>query len=185
MWCRATGSGEIAQGTLNDFVELAGDTYRGELLPLLSSTLTLVTAEAVLFSTDTDDLHATAAIDDTGSVSGNPMPAQVSVGITWSIASSYRGGHPRTYLPGIAYATMDGVTTIQAAEASVFASHASSFHTALEEFTGTNWASTEHGVVSFVRNGEWRTPPVFIRITGARVDQRIDTQRRRLGRDLP
>jgi hypothetical protein len=166
-------------------VAAAADAYSDNLLPNLSNLLTLTSVSAILYSTDTEDLHATASTSLGGSVSGNPMPAQVSIGITWAIAVSYRGGHPRTYLCGVPYAAMDGLTTIQNTVASAIASDAATLHTALEAFSGTNWSATEHGVMSFVRSGDWRDPPVFYRITGARVDARLDTQRRRLGRDLP
>jgi hypothetical protein len=185
LWCRATGTGEISQDTLNDFVDAAADAFSDNMLANLSTLLTLTSISAILYSSDDENLHGTASASLGGSVSGNPMPAQVSIGITWSIAVSYRGGHPRTYLCGVPYAAMDGLTTISSSVAGAIASDAAAWHTDLEAFSGTNWTATEHGVMSFVRDDAWRTPPVFYRITGARVDARLDTQRRRLGRDLP
>jgi hypothetical protein len=60
------------------------------------------------------------------------------------------------------------------------------FHDTIESHIpiGDGIASLEHGVVSFVNDGAWRTPPLFRRfLVGAHVDSRVDTMRRRLGPD--
>jgi hypothetical protein len=66
-------------------------------------------------------------------------------------------------------------------------SAAIAFHQTVEQFPAHAPAIDflEHGIVSFARGGAWRSPPVFYRITSGHCDNRIDTQRRRLGADRP
>jgi hypothetical protein len=185
MWLFITGSGEVTQADLNSLVAFCGTKYASRFMPFLSVNTVLRDVHLVLFSPDNEDVAADAATNLAGSVSSAPMPAQVSIGISWSLAVSYRGGHARTYLPGVPASVMDALNTINNTTASGIASAAAGFHTDLEGFTASSIPSVEHGIVSFVRAKEWRTPPVFYRIVGAHVDARLDTQRRRLGRDLP
>jgi hypothetical protein len=64
-------------------------------------------------------------------------------------------------------------------------SRANAFHAEVEGYgpIGGGIDTVEHGIISFQADNAWRTPPIFRRIISGRVDSRIDTQRRRLGRD--
>jgi hypothetical protein len=62
---------------------------------------------------------------------------------------------------------------------------ANNFLLAVNAISTANASDLHLGVVSFVLRGEWRDPPVFRDFTpaAAKVDARIDSQRRRLGPD--
>lgn len=186
MWLYLTGSGVITIPQLNDLAGACSEAYADNFLPLLSDAVVLNSTSVVLYDSGGDALEGVAGVGGTGAFSDNGLPAQVAMCISWQIAPHYRGGHPRTYLGGLTEGAVDSVNTWTGGMITAAASAAVAFHGDLEAITGisSGISTVEHGITSFVRAGAWRTPPVFYRIAGATVDARIDTQRRRLGRDV-
>lgn len=185
MWLYLTGSGVITQ---DDLQELAGDCssfYDSKFMPLLMEDCIHQFTQVTLYSSGDDARDAFEPSGTPGLADGSPTPASVAACISWNIAPHYRGGHPRTYLPGIPTEARSTVTTWGGSFLESATSAAQEFHTGLESIgaIGAGIETVEHGIVSFQSAGDWRDPPVFRRIIGARVDSRIDTQRRRLGRD--
>lgn len=187
MWLYLTGSGEISVSELNDLAGACSDAYASHFLPLVSDTVTLERTQVVLYAGGGDVFEGNATEGGTGSDDGSTMPASAAAAVSWIIAPHYRGGHPRTYIPGITIHHIISNTTLAGAFVSALGSAANAFHNELEAISGisSGISTVEHGVVSFVRAKAWRTPPVFYRINSAVVDSRIDSQRRRLGRDVP
>lgn len=185
MWLYLTGSGEITVPNLNDLAAACSGAYIDNFGPYLSSALSLDDTQVVLYAGGGDVFEGHAVSGGSGSATGGDLPANVAMCITWQIAPHYRGGHPRTYLAGMVDGHQLDATTWQGASVSALSSAAAAFHTDLEAISGVGSGITdvEHGVASFVRDGAWRTPPVFYRIVTGFVDTRIDTQRRRLGPD--
>lgn len=186
MWLYLTGSGEITVSELNALAAAAYAPYKNRLMTALATTCELQKAQVFLYSAG-DVLEGThGEITAGGTTSSYNVPASVSACISWQIAPSYRGGHPRTYLAGIPSSGIASVNSFTSTYLTGLDSRATDFHNELESITGisSGISTVEHGVMSFVRNNDWRTPPVFYRISGHTVDVRIDTQRRRLGRDL-
>jgi hypothetical protein len=123
---------------------------------------------------------------DTGSMAGSVLPSQVSAGISWSVQAAYKGGHPRTYLPPPSQTALLSTRLFNPSFATALTSAANGFHASLNFLRAGNMSDLHLGTVSFVLRKQWRSPPVFRDFVpgNARVDQRVDTQRRRLGRDL-
>jgi hypothetical protein len=124
---------------------------------------------------------ATAAASSVGTKTGTGTTNATAQCITWKTAAHYRGGHPRMYLfgPGTADITL-GTTFV--------GSHVTALKTAaLAWITDVNTGAALTGVaMSLVRrtaNKTVLTTPQIFAITSADVDSRIDTQRRRLGKD--
>lgn len=122
-----------------------------------------------------------------GIVTGTYLPASTCCCVSWHVQQRYKGGHPRSYLP-VGYqeqlfSSNRWLTTFQD-EIRVAADQ---FHLDLNSISLGSIADTHLGTVSFVLRNAWRNPPVFRDFTpaSATVDQRVDTQRRRLGPDLP
>lgn len=185
MWLFLSGSGEITVSELNDLASACSEAYADNFLPHLSTNLELQETQVVLYASG-EPIEGLAGSGGFGLISaGTVLPASTAACISWQIAPHYRGGHPRTYLSGLKSGMIQDNTTLYNVWADSIDSAANAFHADLEAISGisSGISSVQHGVVSFVRNGEWRTPPVFYRIAGASVDSRIDTQRRRLGRD--
>jgi hypothetical protein len=185
MWLFLTGSGEITTPELDDLAAACSEAYADNFLPLLSNLTTLEGTQVVLYSAG-DAFEGVAGAGGSGSAgSTNNLPANITACVSWNIAPHYRGGHPRTYIPGLRIANVLDNTSWDPTFVSSLTSAGNSFHADLEAISGisSGISTVEHGVASFVRSGDWRDPPVFYRITSCTVDTRIDTQRRRLGRD--
>jgi hypothetical protein len=123
---------------------------------------------------------------DTGSMSGSVLPAQVATGISWQVQAAYKGGHPRTYLPPPAQTALLDPRLFNSSFCNSVASAANAFHGNVNAMSHGELDQLHLGTVSFVHQKAWRTPPVFRDFVpgNAAVDQRVDTQRRRLGRDI-
>lgn len=185
-WLFLTGSGEIEHDTLVNLADGVFGAFSSFFSPRLSSVLIIDRAQVVLYADGGPFEAVTTSAAVPGSVSGGALPANCACCISWKIGRHYRGGHPRMYLPGLPLSSISGAYTFDSTFLGDIASAATAYHDFLEALTpGDGVTSVEHGAVSFVDDGAWRTPPLFQRINDVRVDSRIDTQRRRLGRDRP
>lgn len=183
-WCHFNGSGVISSAQLDDFADFFLSGYGSNIIALMSSSCAAETCQVALYETGEDLLLGNASAALSGVSEAEQMPASVAIAISWKTTRSYKGGHPRTYVPGVSRDHTSGVTNVYPAFASTLADAAGTFHTAIEGYTDTNITSVEHGTMSFVRDKAWRTPPVFVRFVTGSVDARLDSQRRRLGPDV-
>lgn len=185
MWLYLTGSGEITQGDLEGVAGGASNAFGVHFMPVLSTLSLLTTTEVVLYDSVDGDLVAITDSAVAGSDDSASMPANVAACISWQIRSHYRGGHARTYLCGIGAAAAGTTTSWTGSYVGSLSSVSNAFHADLEGLgpIGGGIDTVEHGIVSFQTNNAWRTPPIFRRIISGRADSRVDTQRRRLGRD--
>lgn len=111
-------------------------------------------------------------------------PANVALCITWKIDRHYRGGHPRTYLWGLTVSGPSGPNTWNASILTNITTAANGFLTDLDAGVPGSGITTM-GLVAIhrKRNKLVLTPPLISPINSAVVDSRIDSQRRRLGKD--
>lgn len=138
------------------------------------------------------DLGGTSAFatSTTSSVPGSnpaaPFPPQVAVVLSWQVASSYRGGKPRTYLPGIpqnAIATT-GSSALSTTYATALEGVAASFRGIMNGYTPTGASGpTTVGTVSYFHGHTVRPTPVFMGYIDVSVHERLDSQRRRSGQE--
>lgn len=183
-------------GSLAAFAADALGAFHAALAPLSCNDKTFVSCEAIDLSSPTSAVAtATAAVP--GALGGIPLPADVSMVMSATVARRYRGGHPRSYLPVGDVTKMDG--DIRWDTAFVTAVHTAwiGFQTAVG---GAGWAGA--GTVAPVNvsyysgyhlvtypSGRSRDVPT-LRVGGPQVDAitayvarvRLGTQRRRLGR---
>jgi hypothetical protein len=133
------------------------------------------TSEAVQIST-----HARVP----GTDASTPFPPQVAVCASWQISARYRGGKPRWYLPGI---TMNAVSASYGsallaswatATASALASLESSFNS-----SSPNGHDIILGTISYRTGNAPRVTPVFRVFNLPKVHERLDSQRRRSGKE--
>lgn len=185
MWLFLTGSGEITTSDLNTLATACYTPYVSNLMAQLRTSCVLDECAVNLYQ-DGDLLQGTHTGSGAGGhAAGSDLPASVACAISWIIPSHYRGGHPRTYLCGLASDELNGTKSWSTSFLANMTSEAISFHNAIEAISpiGAGIAGVEHGIISFQSGKQWRTPPIFRRISGALCDTRVDTQRRRLGRD--
>jgi hypothetical protein len=151
------------------------------VIPLQASTLTLTDVIADDLSSDTGG-RGIATGSTAGTGAGSTNPASVCVCWSWKIANRYRGGHPRTYIGAIPNSANSNANTMSSTARNAHAAAAAAVRTAVNAApvgAGT-WIL---GCLSYYSGGAIRPLPLFRIYTGVSVDDRFDSQRRRLGRD--
>lgn len=184
-WIHADGASDITGADLNALATFVGNSYGSNIISHMDSATRLTHTHVSLYSADLDLLEGDAAFSLAGSVVGLQCPAQVCIGISWHVTVGYRGGHPRTYVPGVPISMLSAANTVGGTFASSLAAGATTYLSNVNGYTTGAFSDGIHlGTMSFVRARAWRTPPVFLRFISATVDERLDTQRRRLGPDI-
>jgi hypothetical protein len=120
-----------------------------------------------------------------------PLPPNVAAAVSWDIDKKYKGGHPRTYLPGIdsqALAASGSNIWSAAFIAALKAAALVFLQQVVAYLIGAGMASATPGVISRYSKGP-RPSAVFFPITNSSsdvpvVNERVDTQRRRLGKEV-
>ena len=151
---------------------------------------TLWSSSTILITVDGQDLASRTAATGTFSLTHPgvqttiPMALQVALCISWSISDRYRGGHPRTYLPGIDGTFVTGGRLLTTAGHTAYLNAAAGFLTNMNAMTagGSSWKMC---CVRYFSQHQLLANPLVREISGQSVHGRIDTQRRRLGKETP
>lgn len=132
----------------------------------------------------TNDLGVAATRANTGAGIGtaHTCPQSAALCVTWRISRHYRGGHPRTYFGPLPDSAITNPTTLDSSTVTSWQSAALAFMGLVNALT----PGGRHGHLVCVHR--WRSkaqlvPPQTTPIDTAAVDNRIDSQRRRLGPD--
>jgi hypothetical protein len=165
------------------------DTLAASVLTAYTSAFASVLNTAVTIDNCkiADLTSATAAIGEAdietfGTRTGANNPSSVACVVSWSINLRYRGGHPRTYLPAGTQEDLAGFTSWSGIFVGEVLAAANSFRTAMNALT-TGTTTYKMVIVSYSTNNAPRPQPLPFLINAASVDNRVDTQRRRLGKD--
>lgn len=132
----------------------------------------------------TTENQAVFSEPQTGQVTGNCLPPNCAAVCSWTIPAHYRGGHPRTYLPGISESALTSpgynslATSFRTNLGNAFKAFANAFNAAL-----IGSITEELGTIAHKRLGVLLDPPVFYPYTAGTIHGRLDSQRRRLGKE--
>ena len=121
----------------------------------------------------------------TGTRTGTALPNSTACVVSWQINVRYRGGHPRTYLTaGVAADIQAGGRLWTSAFVTSVNNAATAFRTALNSIavSGSTYKMVS---VSRTLDGAPRAQGVPYTINTNSVHGRVDTQRRRLGKETP
>lgn len=150
-------------------------------IPLQTSSLTLNDVTAIDLTSNTG-AEGSATGSTAGSQAGSTLSSNAAGCVTWKIARRYRGGHPRTYIAGFIFSQTSNPNTWSATHVTNVTNAATALRTAINGLTVAGGA-VSMVVPHYVVGGVRLTNPDWSIITGLVVDTRIDSQRRRLGRD--
>jgi hypothetical protein len=173
--------------TLDDLVDLATDFYgafQTLILNHLSSSASIEECLVRYFDGEGNPQVSISA-HHVGGQEDEAPPINVACVLSWKIASTYRGGKPRTYLFGISEdAVSSNRRTFNAGDMTSMTEGAGAFLDAVNAITTTNITLVNLGTVHFFSAGAALAPPLFESYTGVIAQQRVCTQRRRLGREV-
>lgn len=185
-WVRNGGGSTPSDGDLEEFAQAFYGYWSLRFLPFCNSQVIQEGCVVNYYGGSGFQIGSQWVTNSTGTLSGAPISAQVSTGISWHVQQRYRGGHPRTYLPPGDSSLLQTATRWTDAHVEAVRLAANAFLLDVNGNTFPNLFDLHLGTVSFVLRNEWRDPPVFRDFSPAAtlVDHRPDTQRRRLGPDL-
>lgn len=141
----------------------------------------LTDVTAIDLASDTGP-QSTVTSTTIGSLTGTPLSANAAACLSWKIARRYRGGHPRTYVGGATPAQLNGPNSWTSLVQSSWVTSGLALRTAINGVT-TSAGNARMCTVHYYRNKALLAVPLVSEITGLTVDSRVDSQRRRLGRD--
>lgn len=126
-----------------------------------------------------------------GTFTGEAVPMSVAMVISWRVAVRYRGGHPRSYLAGLADAARQDEVSWNSTNVSAFSSQAANFLDDINALSPAPFTSVSLGVLrQFANGGSEAKPPVFLNppvfrpFTSALAKPGLGSQRRRFGHNL-
>lgn len=167
---------------LNALASAVRTAWVNNVLALQTSLLTLTDVQTIDLASETGPSGvATGSNSGTGGVTS--LGANVAVGWTWAISRRYRGGHPRTYIGGIPTGNTSDAHSITTTYQTLHASAAAALRTAVNGVT-TSAGTAKLACVHYYRGGALLATPLVSQISGVSVDRRLDSQRRRLGKDI-
>ena len=144
--------------------------------------MTYVVGKATLYTPGGGELVSSSSMTGTGSSGGTAVANDGTCKVaSWLSTVYWRGGKPRTYLPGVSTSETTGDHSLTAGEITALKTAAAGFRTAVNALTSGGITGTTLGFVSFRTGNADRVPPLFYAFTGATVHPRLGTQRRRLG----
>lgn len=116
-----------------------------------------------------------------GSAAGPALPNLATCAVVnWRIDQYYRGGKPRTYLPGLASSFTTDFVHLTTAQLAAYQTAAGGFLQDMNALTAGAITNVKLGTVSFVQKKDWRNPPVFFPYNGSSIRSVLGTQRKRL-----
>lgn len=150
----------------------------------------LCIASVVLTGVDLADLTnpAASAASITANVPGTRTGSIITTGSavvsSWQINIRYRGGHPRTYWPAGVAADITSGRLLSAGAQTAFNAAFANWRASLNALTSGS-TTYKMVIVSYQRNLAPRPTPLIFTVNGVTTHGRLDTQRRRLGKETP
>lgn len=151
----------------------------------------IVVSQVVLNSTTCVDLSSysglvsTDGTSSTGTVlTASQLPASVALVASFKIARRYRGGHPRMYLTGQTQTNTSNATNWLSGWVTTTTTAMSNWRTAINTLTYASLGNISLVALSYYSGGVLRASPFVDPISNVIVHSRIDTMRRRLGKEL-
>jgi len=182
MWLRVTTTGTVDEAAL---VNLANDCFLAYSSRIMN---TVIPGGTELDLCKLSLRHGGGIIEAFsteaafgGGGPGSQAPAQCAPVVDWHISSHYRGGHPRSYLPGIETDAIDSLDQVTGTKRLAINDALTLFLSDINDDSTAPFTTREVGTVRFFSGGVALAPPEFFKYTGHHVRQRLGTQRRRIG----
>jgi hypothetical protein len=171
------------QADFDAWVAAVGAAYKAQFAARQITDVLYRSAVGVFYAPGGGELASVAALTGNGANAvGTGYDQEACKVISWLSTVFWRGGKPRSYLPGVQPSDIATGHLLSSGEIAALLAAAGGFRTAINGITSGAITATQFGFVSFRTGNADRVPPVFFPITGARVHGRLGTQRRRLGK---
>jgi hypothetical protein len=119
-----------------------------------------------------------------GGSSNDTEVDSLSACISWTIGATWRGGKPRTYMAALPTEAFGTSNTLDSSWVTTLESGASAFRTAVNALQIVAPTDVTLGCMSFFSGNAPRPVANFFPFSASTVHPRIDSMRRRLGREI-
>lgn len=177
-WLNLTSTTHVA-ADLKSVIDSMVASYATNLLSQVSSPYVQTGAKASWLYASNQVLEYTGSYNNAGTGTGTYATDSTCTVIDWSIADYYRGGHPRTYLPGTLDAQLLLGRNLTSTYSTNVAAGANAFLTAVNALTHGGISAVALGTVRFASGNAWLSPPVFRAYQSASCRPVVGSQRRR------
>jgi hypothetical protein len=162
------------------YVDAVSNLFETAFAPAISRDVKVTLARGTLFQSPTDSLTVERGRSAIGGAGDDMMPAQCCACVSWLATPSYRGGHPRTYLPGPYKSAELNPGTFTGTFTNYASTGAADFLAGVNALSTADIATSILGEIHFQKNDVWLTPPTFSPFLSHLVRPFIRTQRRRI-----
>lgn len=179
----ASNPNDVTKTNLNNLVVALNTAFKNNFASQISTSWSSPLQQLVAL--DGGGLESSDTVAITGSFAQPPLPPNNSVVISWTTNAYWRGGKFRTYIPGIpsTVSSSTGSGAITSAYQASLVAAARAFRTAVNALPfGAGLVSL--GGPSYYHQYQLRPAPIFFMFNDANVTTRLDSQRRRLGREI-
>ena len=178
-----TTSGAIAQADLDTYTLAFFNAYKTRFQALVPADTSVQSAKAICYTPGNTELISIQGVTYVGSGANSTGPGGAAPVVSWLSNVYWRGGKPRTYLPGLISTALTGATDqLTATMITNTKAGAVAFRGDVNALTATSITGSTFGFVSFRTGNAERGTPLFFAIVGATVHPRVGMQRRRDGR---
>lgn len=180
LWLNITSS-QPSGADLSSLLTTISNSWLSTMAPLYVATCSLTSIQAVWILPGGSEIVISNTTARVGTHAGTQLPNLATCSVAnWRVDKYYRGGKPRSYLPGVpitsstdfVHLTTAAITETQAGWAGLMG--------AINSATTGEISKVELGTVSFVEKKQWRDTPVFWKYNGVTIRSVLGTQRRRL-----
>lgn len=171
----------ISVTDLSTLATRLGNAYKANLLSVLASSCGIVSVDAQDIGSNVGNFVNVPVAGSGGDITSGNDANNVACCVSWHQPLHYRGGHPRTYLPGIRPTMRADTKTFTTAFQSALQAGANNFIAALLIVTGVTSSLVMVRYPYDKATNTWGTPSIQP-IGSATVNLRVDSQRRRLGK---
>ena len=187
-WLKVVSGGTRTYADLSTLLIAFAAAHFTHLLPHVSNNVAQQTCHGSWQTGAGTAIESTVAALGVGGGVAQPLPASAAAVLSWQIASRYRGGKPRTYLPGMTTSGIADTAHLSGSSVTTYANDAEAFRVAVNALTAGAITSVTLGTLRRFADGGSETipptylnPPVFWPFLSVLVHARLGTQRRRLG----
>lgn len=168
-----------------------GNAWNTNVAPLCHANVTMNAVSLVDLTNRGAAIASITGLAHPGTRAGSDNPNQVAIVISWKINRRYRGGHPRSYWPAGVAADITVGRTWTSTFQTLCTTNARAFRTALNAITYGS-STCKMVSVNFYTHDPTTGKPIYMSpvpppytIQDGIAHGRVDTQRRRLGKETP
>jgi hypothetical protein len=165
-------------------VTQAHNSYNTRIQTHKNSGSSLMTTKGIYVPSVGTEIVAEYSATHAGTGGGTPLSNNAALVLSWLSDQYYRGGHPRSYLDGMETDYVTNPTTWDPTAISTFETAGAGYLSDVNAFTSTHIGAVFLGTVNFARHNAWLSPAVWTPYFGVTVHPRIDSMRRRLGKEV-